>query len=630
MTVTGDGGKRPHRFGTHLVLVMLLVTLPVIGLISALDYQEVEGTLIAEEGLLQEQTEKSVMQSIHLVDAGMKLFDNTLNRQMQEGFGPFIEEYERAGRDPGAMDLSRVQKELGEDMDLYIINASGAIEYTTYPPDLGLDFRGIPSFYGRITEIRLGDEFVADRILTEPASGRLRKYAYMPSPDHRYLFELGLICSVVEADRFDPQYQTLKEDLMQLNPALEEIRIFDCYGRLVNVTDSEDPTNSAVINPVALAVFAEKAERTMTDPATGRLTRYVLVDLSTPDYPSDTSRVVELIYTTAPLDARLTEMWFTHALVAVFASLIACCIAFPISRRITRPVQEIVDDVNAIARGDLEHRIRVSAGTEFTHLEESIGAMVDSLKGNIERLRASEETTREYSTRLSDLVRERTADLEESSQTAALYLDIMVHDINNANTIAIGYTQFLIDALEGERQEEARKMLSRLEQSSGIINSITTLREARESGAALTRVDLDRIIQTQVANHPAIRIRYEGKPVAVLADDLLSEVFTNLLGNAEKFGGQDVEITIRVEERDGEVLVSVEDDGPGIPDAMKNSLFGRFQRGEGALTGAGLGLYICRMLIERYSGRIRADDRVAGRPEYGTAIHFSLPKAPEE
>ena len=627
MTVTGDGGKRPHRFGTHLVLVMLLVTLPVIGLISALDYQEVEGALIAEDGLLREQTERSVMQSIHLVDAGMKLFDNTLNSEMQEGFGPFIAEYERAGRDPGAMDLPRVQKEIGGDIDLYIINASGAIEYTTYPPDLGLDFRGFPSFYDRITEIRLGDAFVADRILTEPASGRLRKYAYMPSPDHRYLFELGLICSAIETDRFDPQYQTLKEDLMRLNPALEEIRIFDCYGRLVNVTDSEGPTDPTVINSVALAVFEEKEGRTMTDPATGRLTRYIFVDLSTPDYPSDTSRVVELIYTPAPLDARLTEMWFTHVLVAIFASLIACCIAFPISRRITRPVQEIVDDVNAIARGDLEHPIRISAGAEFTRLEKSIGAMIDSLKGNIERLRASEEVTREYSTRLSDLVRERTADLEESSQAAALYLDIMVHDINNANAIAIGYTQFLIDALEGERQEEARKMLSRLEQSSGIIGSIATLREARESGAALTRVDLDRIIRTQVANHPAIRIRYEGHPVAVLADDLLSEVFTNLIGNAEKFAGPGGCIAVRVEEHGEEVEVSVEDDGPGIPDERKQRLFNRFSGGDGEKSGQGLGLYICRMLVSRYGGSIRADDRVAGRPECGAAIRFTLRKA---
>jgi signal transduction histidine kinase len=627
MTATGGSGRKPRRFGTHLVLVMLLITLPVIGLISAMDYRQVEEALIAEENLLREQTEKSVIQSIHLVNAGLKLFDSTLDRRMQEGFGPVLAEYERSSKDPGAMDLSRVKEELGGEMDIYIINESGVIEYTTYPPDLGLDFREIPYFYDRITEIRLGDAFVADRVLTEPASGRLRKYAYMPSPDHRSLFELGLICSAAETDRFDPKYQTLKEDLMRLNPSLEGIRIFDCYGRLINATYSESPTDPATVNSVAREVFEVKQDRTIADPAAGRFTRYILVDLSASDYPSDTSRVVELTYSTALLDARLAEMRFSHVLLAVFAGLAACCIAVPVSWQITRPIREIVDDANRIARGDLDHRIRVSTGTEFTRLEESIGTMIDSLKGNIRRLRASEEATREYSTRLQDLVWERTADLEESNRTATLFLDIMVHDINNANTIAIGYTRFLVDSLEGERQEMAEKMLSQLEQSSEVIGCVATLREARENGAALTQVDLDRVIRAQVANHPATRIRYEGRGVAILADDLLSEVFANLVGNAVKFGGPAVEVTIRVEEHGEEALVSVEDTGPGIPDAMKASLFRRFRRGEGSLAGAGLGLYICRMLIERYGGKIRADDRVEGRPECGTAIRFTLRKA---
>ncbi len=68
-------------------------------------------------------------------------------------------------------------------------------------------------------------------------------------------------------------------------------------------------------------------------------------------------------------------------------------------------------------------------------------------------------------------------------------------------------------------------------------------------------------------------------PVEVLADGLLPTVFTNLIGNAVKFGGPDVEITVRVEERDGEVLVSVEDTGPGVPDEVKAKLFHRFERG---------------------------------------------------
>ncbi|WP_317063889.1 sensor histidine kinase [Methanoculleus caldifontis] len=628
MTLLGSSGGGPRHFGTYLALAMILITLPVIGLIAVLDYQQVEAELIAGNDLLREQTEKSVVQSLRLVDAGLGLLDATLDRRMQEGFGPVLAEYERAGRDPGAMDLSRVQKEIGGEMDIYVINASGVIEYTTYSPDLGLDFRQIPYFYDRITALRLGDAFETDRVVTEPAGGVLRKYAYMPSPDHRYLFELGLVCSVADPDRHDPRYQALKEDLMQLNPALAGIRIFDCYGRVINVTDSEDPVGPAALNPVALEVFERKEGRTLADPAAGTITRYIFVDLSDPRYPSDTSRVVELTYTTAPLDARLAEMRFGHAFVVLLSSLIACCIAVPVSRRITRPVREIVDDVNQIARGDLDHRIRISTGTEFARLESSIGAMVDSLKENIRRLRESEETSRQYSTLLEDQVRERTADLEESNRAAALFLDIMVHDINNANTIAIGYTRLLIETLEGERREMAEKMLSRLDQSSGIIGCVATLRKVRESGEALTRVDLDRVIRTQAADHPTIR--YEGRPATVLADGLIAEVFANLIGNAVKFGGPGVEVAIRVEERGEEIVVSVEDTGPGIPDAVKSGAFRRFGKGEGSLAGAGLGLYICRMLVERYGGRIWVEDRVEGRPDLGAAIRFTLRKVPEE
>lgn len=625
MTAASGNGGGSRRFGVYLALVMILITLPVIGLIAILDYQQAEQELISGETLLREQTEKSVVQSLSLVDGGLRLFDSTLDHRMQEAFRPVLTEYERAGGDPGAMDLFRVRGEIGEEMDIYVINASGIIEYTTYLPDLGLDFREVPYFYERITEIRQGDSFEADRVVAEPAAGMLRKYAYHPSPDHHYLFELGLVCSAAEVDRYDPRYQVLKEDLMQLNPALTGIRIFDCYGRIINVTESEDSVESAAINPVAVEVFETKEDRTLTDPDAGTFTRYILVDLSDPGYPSDTSRIVELTYTTAPLDARLAGLRLSHTLIVIGASLLACCIAILVSRRITRPVRDLVDDVNLIARGDLDHGIRVSTGTEFTRLSKSIGAMVDSLKENIGRLRESEEVSQQHHARLEGLVRERTAELEEANRAAALFLDIMTHDINNANTISIGYTQLLVDQLEGERQEMARKMLSRLEQSSRIIGSVGTLRRARESGAALTRVDLDGVIREQAGGHPAIR--YEGRPVDVIADDLLPEVLLNLLGNAEKFGGPGVDIAVRVEDRGEEVMVSIEDTGPGIPDAMKGNLFIRFQKGQGSLSGAGLGLYICRMLITRYGGRIWADDRVEGRPDLGAAIRFTLRKA---
>lgn len=76
-------------------------------------------------------------------------------------------------------------------------------------------------------------------------------------------------------------------------------------------------------------------------------------------------------------------------------------------------------------------------------------------------------------------------------------------------------------------------------------------------------------------------------------------MFTNLIGNAVKFGGPEVRVTIRVEERE---LASVEDNGPGIPDEEKSYLFARFNGGDNEKNSRRLGLYICRTLIERYGG----------------------------
>ena len=69
-----------------------------------------------------------------------------------------------------------------------------------------------------------------------------------------------------------------------------------------------------------------------------------------------------------------------------------------------------------------------------------------------------------------------------------------------------------------------------------------------------------------------------------------------------------------------EVEVSVADTGPGISDELKGVIFARFQRGKGKKSGKGLGLYIARIIVERYGGRIWAEDRVPNHPEQGAVI----------
>jgi len=215
--------------------------------------------------------------------------------------------------------------------------------------------------------------------------------------------------------------------------------------------------------------------------------------------------------------------------------------------------------------------------------------------------------------------------LEAANREANLYLDIMTHDIKNAENVSSLYADLLIEMLEGEAARYAKKIQSSIRKSAEIIGNVTTIRRIHHDAPDVGPVDLDAVIREEVDAFPDVAIEFLGARCPVWADDLLCEVFSNLIRNAVRFGGQDVRIAIRVEDYDGEsVIVSVEDTGPGIPDPMKESIFHRFERGWAEGCGDGLGLFIVRTLVERYGGTIRVEDRVEGRPDLGAAFRFTL------
>jgi signal transduction histidine kinase len=217
--------------------------------------------------------------------------------------------------------------------------------------------------------------------------------------------------------------------------------------------------------------------------------------------------------------------------------------------------------------------------------------------------------------------------LEETNNEVNLYLDILTHDIGNTNTTMLGYAEILQDVLMGEEKGYVHKILLSVDQSRKIIRNVSTIRKIRETSPRLNSISLDEVIQAEAGHFPEANIHYEPNNAIVLADDLLPEVFFNLIGNSSKFGGEDVTITISVEESNGSYQVSVEDTGPGIPDEMKRRLFTRFQNGNSQKSGKGLGLSICKKLIERYGGKIWIEDRILGEPKKGSVIRFTLKKS---
>lgn len=106
------------------------------------------------------------------------------------------------------------------------------------------------------------------------------------------------------------------------------------------------------------------------------------------------------------------------------------------------------------------------------------------------------------------------------------------------------------------------------------------------------------------------------------------QVFANLLGNAGKYGTERSEISLRTEMAAGFVRVTVHNDGPPIPPEERSRLFQRFFRSRtvrGEAGGLGLGLTICRAIVQAQGGEIG----IESAPDRGTSVHFTVPKARE-
>ena len=111
-------------------------------------------------------------------------------------------------------------------------------------------------------------------------------------------------------------------------------------------------------------------------------------------------------------------------------------------------------------------------------------------------------------------------------------------------------------------------------------------------------------------------------PLVPIDDVLLEQVLINLLDNAVKHTPDGGSLEITAWAYDGAVTVEVADRGPGLPPGDENRVFDKFYRGSGSTSrGAGLGLAICRGIVEAHGGRIWAENR----PEGGVTFRFALP-----
>ena len=231
-------------------------------------------------------------------------------------------------------------------------------------------------------------------------------------------------------------------------------------------------------------------------------------------------------------------------------------------------------------------------------------------------------------------LRQRGAELARSNADLEQFASVVSHDLQEPLHVIAGHLELLSerlgDGLDGESRVWIDRMLACAERMSGLLNDLLALSRMTADRREPAVVPLGDALSDALANlersvtESGTRVRVPRPlPSAVGSRRELGQVFQNVVGNAIRHRGDHpptVEVT--AEESDGLVTVSVSDDGPGVPVAQMERVFGLFERaGEQPRPTSGLGLAICRKIVTRLGGRIWMEPRPGG----GVTVRFALP-----
>jgi len=207
-------------------------------------------------------------------------------------------------------------------------------------------------------------------------------------------------------------------------------------------------------------------------------------------------------------------------------------------------------------------------------------------------------------------------DLQEPLRMIAIYTEMLQQ--RSAARFDADSARFMDTVLEGVRRME--RLVHDLLTYSRTIHSEVAEPSEIDSGDALRAALLN--LEPQIQASGAI-IESDGLPVMVGDRGRLTQIFQNLIGNALKYRASDApHIVIRAERNSDQWIFSVRDNGIGIHADYHEMIFNPFKRLHGHhYPGSGVGLAICRRIIERAGGRIWVDSE----PEHGATFFFSIP-----
>ena len=313
------------------------------------------------------------------------------------------------------------------------------------------------------------------------------------------------------------------------------------------------------------------------------------------------------VFDLSDLDRTLRILSASLAAAAAATTVAGAALGRWASRRVVAPLSQTARAAAAIAGGQLDTRLPAGQDSDLAVLTSSFNFMADALQARIERdARFASDVSHELRSPLTTLAASlevlegRRDELPERSRRA---LDLLSADVKR-------FQRLVEDLLEISRYD------------------------AGAAGVELEEIRLGELVEHAVPGaglNGVLDIDGDARDAVIRADKRrLERVVTNLLTNAERYGGGAIRVGVR--RHDEAVRLEVDDAGPGVPEAERERIFERFARGAAAAgrrtgsDGVGLGLSLVAEHVRLHGGRVWAEERPGG----GARFVVELPAAVDD
>lgn len=327
-----------RHFRLYLTVVLIVFTLIFSAAIGLYDYYKGQRQIVSNHEREIDLIENSVVQSLYVIDQMYDLTNESLGDKMKEKMDILIAKYEE---NPNFQqwDFQRFKKQF--DMDVYIIDDTNTVIHSSFEPDIGLNFEECCGSFSKIIEDRrLGGQFKHDGMDVQQFTGEIKKFAFMPTPDKKYLIELSMSLEDGEVFRSFNILEKIKQ-LEETYEPIHSIRVYNPTG--ISFGSLGEQGGAAEISAEMRPYFEEAKqenevrEKTVSSNGTNITYRYIPYEaVYEQDYPM--KRIVEIVYNEVELKGLLKfyRDVFIYQQIIILLSVIL--LAIIMGRIISKPV----------------------------------------------------------------------------------------------------------------------------------------------------------------------------------------------------------------------------------------------------------------------------------------------------